>query len=71
MNERQLLELAARRKPCTAIPAYASKVMHSATSMLKQDIKETVGSFCDLMQQNTLITHETHVIKLLASFNML
>ena len=58
-------------KPCMAIPVYTSKLMHSATSALKQEIKKTVGSFCDLTQQNTPVTHETQVIKLLKSFNML
>ena len=64
-------KFAAMRKPCTAIPAYASKMMRSATSTWKQDIKKPLGSFCDLMQQNTLITYEKHVIILLKSFNML
>ena len=59
------------RRPCMAIPMNASKVMRSATNAWKQEIKKTVSSFCDLMQQNTLITHEIHVIMLLKSFNML
>ena len=63
-------EFAAMRKPCMAIPAYASKVMCSATSVWKQDIKKPFGSFCDLTQRNTLVTYEKHVIKLLKSFNM-
>ena len=45
--------------------------MHSATGTWKQDIKKTIGSFNDLMQRNTLVTHEMHVIKLFKSFNML
>ena len=45
--------------------------MHSATSVWKQDIKKTIGSFSGLTQQNTLITHKMHVIKLLKGFNML
>ena len=64
-------EFAAMRKPCTAIPEYASKVMRSATSAWKQDIKKPFGSFCDLTQRNTLVTYEKHVIKLLKSFNTL
>ena len=37
----------------------------------RQDIKKTIGFFCDLTQQNTLVTYEMHVIILLKSFNML
>ena len=48
---------------------YASKVMHLATSVWNQ-IK-MVGSFCDLTQWNTLVTHEAHVIKIIKSFDML
>ena len=64
-------EFAAMRKPCTTIPTYTSKVMCSATSTWKQDIKKPLGSFSDLTQQNTLVTYEKHVIILLKSFNML
>ena len=71
MNKRQSLEFAAMRKPCMAIPVYASKVMRSATSTWKQDIKKPLGSFYDLMQWNTLVTYKKHVIILLKSFNTL
>ena len=64
-------DFVAMRKPCMGIPAYASKVMRSATSMWKQDINKPFGSFCDLTQWNTLVTYEKHVIKLLKSFNTL
>ena len=38
---------------------------------VKTEIKETVDSFYNLIQWNTLVTHEIRVIKLLKSFNML
>ena len=64
-------KFAAMRKPCTAIPAYTSKVMRSATSAWKQDIKKPLGSFCNLTQWNTPVTYEKHVITLLKSINVL